>query len=239
MWSGPRTLSTALMRAFENRPDTVVVDEPLYGYYLAETGIEHPGRDEILASMPSRWPVVVTELTSGPLPAGKTVYYQKHMTHHLLPGIDRSRLAGLRHAFLIRDPRRLLVSYAKVRDTPTLADLGLAQQAEIYRLFGGPVIDAADLAARPRQTLQGLCAALGIGFDAAMLAWPAGPRPTDGVWAKHWYGRVWASTGFDAGGDQERVRGGAAPAALPPRLEALATRCQIYYDELAPHRLAS
>jgi hypothetical protein len=226
------------MRAFENRPDTVVVDEPLYGYYLAETGIEHPGRDEILASMPSRWPVVVTELTSGPLPAGKTVYYQKHMTHHLLPGIDRSRLAGLRHAFLIRDPRRLLASYAKVRDTPTLADLGLAQQAEIYRLFGGPVIDAADLAARPRQTLHGLCAALGIGFDAAMLAWPAGPRPTDGVWAKHWYGRVWASTGFDAGRDQERVSGSAPPAALPPRLEALAARCQAYYDQLAPHRLA-
>jgi hypothetical protein len=236
------------MRAFENRPDTVVVDEPLYGYYLAETGIEHPGRDEILASMPSRWPVVVTELTSGPLPAGKTVYYQKHMTHHLLPGIDRSRLAGLRHAFLIRDPRRLLVSYAKVRDTPTLADLGLEQQSEIYRLFGGPVIDAADLAARPRETLQALCAALGIEFDAAMLAWPAGPRPTDGVWARHWYDRVWASTGFDASRDQERVgtsaapaarvRGTAAPAALPPRLEPLAARCQAYYDELAPHRLA-
>jgi hypothetical protein len=100
------------------------------------------------------------------------------------------------------------------------------------------VIDAADLAARPRETLQALCAALGIGFDAAMLAWPAGPRPTDGVWAKHWYGRVWASTGFDAGRDQERVRASAAPAALPPRLEALAARCQTYYHELAPHRLA-
>jgi hypothetical protein len=156
------------------------------------------------------------------------------MTHHLLPGIDRSRLAGLRHAFLIRDPRRLLTSYAKVRHTPTLADLGLEQQAEIYRLFRGPVIDAADLAARPRESLQALCAALGIPFDVAMLSWPAGPRPTDGVWARHWYARVWASTGFttrpDDGGDT-----GQTP--LPDNLEELGARCQPFYAELAEHRL--
>ena len=237
MWSGPRTLSTALMRSFENRSDTVVVDEPLYGFYLAETGIAHPGRDEILQSMPVRWPEVVEQLTSGQLPAGRTVYYQKHMTHHLLPGIDRARLAGLRHAFLIRDPRRLLASYARVRDTPTLADLGLEQQVEIYRLFGGPVVDAADLAARPLATLEALCAALGIPFDPAMLAWPAGPRPTDGVWAKHWYGRVWASTGFDPGRDSGDGAAGHAGVALPGRLDGLAARCQPFYDELAAHRL--
>jgi hypothetical protein len=237
MWSGPRTLSTALMRSFGNRPDTVVVDEPLYGYYLTETGIGHPGRDEIVASMPTRWPEVVEQLISGPLPAGRTVYYQKHMTHHLLPQVDRGRLAGLRHAFLIRAPRRLLASYAKVRDTPTLADLGLEQQVEIYRLFGGPVIDAADLAARPRQLLEALCAALGVRFDPAMLSWPAGPRPTDGVWARYWYGRVWASTGFTS----ERVSGGAVsaapPADLPAELVQLAARCQPFYDELAQSRL--
>ncbi len=198
MWSGPRTLSTALMRSFENRSDTVVVDEPLYGFYLARTGSSHPGRDEVIASMPVSWPDVVTALVSGPVPAGCSVYYQKHMTHHLLPDVDRSALAGLRHAFLIRDPRRLLASYARVRDTPTLADLGLAQQAELFRLFGGPVIDAADLAARPRAVLAALCAALGIGFDEAMLSWPAGSRPTDGVWGKYWYASVWASTGFRA-----------------------------------------
>ncbi len=254
MWSGPRTLSTALMRSFENRTDTVVVDEPLYGYYLAETGIAHPGRDEILRSMPAAWPEVIEQLTSGPLPAGRSVYYQKHMTHHLLPGVDRGRLAGLRHAFLIRDPRRLLASYARVRDTPTLADLGLEQQVEIYRRFGGPVIDAADLAARPRAVLEALCAALRIPFQEAMLAWPAGPRPTDGVWAKHWYARVWASTGFDAGRDARSDAGrdarsdagpdvgwgvGADSAAetLPARLEGLAARCQPFYAELAAHRL--
>jgi hypothetical protein len=256
MWSGPRTLSTALMRSFENRPDTVVVDEPLYAYYLAETGIQHPGRDEIIASMPTSWAEVIEQLTRVPLPAARTVYYQKHMTHHLLPEVDRSRLAGLRHAFLIRDPRRLLASYAKVRDTPTLADLGLEQQVEIYRLFGGPVIDAADLAARPRQLLEALCAALGIAFDPRMLSWPAGPRPTDGVWARYWYGRVWASTGFtperESGGAAKvaphdelpatvRESGGAAGAApsdeLPAALEGLAARCQPFYDELARSRL--
>ncbi|HEX9032785.1 MAG TPA: hypothetical protein VF834_13170 [Streptosporangiaceae bacterium] len=234
MWSGPRTLSTALMRSFGSRPDTVVVDEPLYAYYLERTGIDHPGREEILASMPVRWPEVVDQLTSGQLPPGKTVCYAKHMTHHLLPEVDRTRLAGLRHAFLIRDPRRLLASYAKVRDTPTLADLGLEQQVEIYRLFGGPVIDAADLAAAPRATLEALCDALGIPFDQAMLSWPAGPRPTDGVWAKHWYAGVWASTGFGSRRDGEKD----ADAALPPNLEDLAARCQPFYEELAPHRLA-
>jgi hypothetical protein len=186
MWSGPRTLSTALMRSFENRSDTVVVDEPLYGYYLAATGIDHPGRVDIIASMPADWAYVLRQLTSGELPPGKTVFYQKHMTHHLLDEIDTEALDGLRHAFLIRDPRRLLASYAKVRDTPTLADLGLAQQVAIFRRFGGPVIDAADISARASTVLPALCSALGIPFDDAMLAWPAGPRETDGVWAEYW-----------------------------------------------------
>jgi hypothetical protein len=234
MWSGPRTLSTALMRSFENRSDTVVVDEPLYGYYLAASGIDHPGRDDIIASMPAGWTDVVRQLTAGELPPGKTVFYQKHMTHHLLDEIDTEALDGLRHAFLIRDPRRLLASYAKVRDTPTLADLGLAQQVAIFRRFGGPVIDAADIAARASTALPALCSALGIPFDDAMLAWPAGPRETDGVWAEYWYSSVWASTGFDSRRSADSPSG---PVQLPPELEPLAARCQAYYDEMAEHRL--
>jgi Sulfotransferase domain len=230
MWSGPRTVSTALMRSFENRSDTVVVDEPLYGYYLAHTDVDHPGRDEVIASMPTSWQQVLGELTSRPLPDEKSVYYQKHMTHHLLPEVDRSALAGLTHAFLIRDPRRLLASYARVRARPTLADLGLEQQAEIYRAFGGPVIDAADILRDPRAALAALCGAVGIDFDPAMLSWPAGPRPTDGVWARHWYDSVWRSTGFGPYHES-------APADLPPELEPLADRCQPFYAELAAHRL--
>ena len=229
MWSGPRTVSTALLRAWENRPDTIVVDEPLYAFYLDRTDIEHPGRDEVIASMPTDWRQVLRRLAAEPVPPGVTVFYQKHMTHHLLPEIDRAMLAGLSHAFLIRDPRQLLASYARVRSEPTLADLGLEQQVEIFRAFGGPVIDSGDILRQPRAALEALCAALGVGFDPAMLSWPPGPRPTDGVWARHWYDGVRASTGF--GPYREPT------AQLPSRLEPLAARCQPFYEELRAHRL--
>jgi hypothetical protein len=230
MWSGPRTVSTALMRSFGNRPDTVVVDEPLYAYYLAHTHVDHPGRAEIIASMSPDWREVLAQLSAGPLPDGASVYYQKHMTHHLLPEVDRAGLAGLTHAFLIRDPRRLLASYARVRSAPELADLGLAQQAEIFRTFGGPVIDSADILRDPRASLTALCDALGLGFDPAMLSWPAGPRPTDGVWAPYWYDSVWRSTGFAPYADP-------GPADLPAELEPLAAQCMPFYEELADHRV--
>jgi len=226
MWSGPRTVSTALMRAWENRPDTVVTDEPLYAFYLTATGLDHPGRDEVIASQPQDWRVVLRELTAGPLPPGVTIYYQKHMTHHLLPSVDRSALAGLRHAFLIRDPRSLLASYARVRSAPTLADLGLRQQAEIFEEFGGPVLDSADLLAAPEPALRALCAALGVPFSAAMLSWPPGPRASDGVWAPYWYDNVRRSTGFVP------VTGPVSPPGLDPALEPLLDECMPYYEKL-------
>jgi Sulfotransferase domain len=226
MWSGPRTVSTALMRAWENRPDTVVTDEPLYAFYLTATGLDHPGRDEVIASQPRDWRVVLRELTAGPLPPGVTVYYQKHMTHHLLPSVDRSALAGLRHAFLIRDPRSLLASYARVRSAPTLADLGLRQQAEIFEEFGGPVLGSADLLAAPEPALRALCAALGVPFSAAMLSWPPGPRASDGVWAPYWYDSVRRSTGFVP------VTGPVTPPDLDPALEPLLDECMPYYEKL-------
>ncbi len=229
MWSGPRTLSTATMRSWGNRRDTVVVDEPLYAYYLAATGIEHPGRDGVLASQPTDWRVVVRRLTEDPLPAGAAISYQKHMTHHVLPEVDLDAFDGLRHAFLVRDPRRLLASYAKVREQPTVADLGLEQQVALFRRFGGPVVDSDDLLRDPEGTLRALCAALDVPFDPAMLRWPAGPRDTDGVWAPHWYASVEASTGF--GPYRE------APADLPTHLEPLARVCRPYYDELASRRI--
>jgi hypothetical protein len=230
MWSGPRNISTAMMRSFGARPDTVVVDEPLYAHYLAVTGIDHPGRDEILASQPTRWQDVAEQLT-GPLPGDPAVHYQKHMTHHLLPEIGRDWLGGLTHAFLIRDPAHVVASYAKVRGAPTLEDLGYPQQAEIFRSFGGPVIDSADVLRDPAGTLTGLCEALGIAFDPAMLTWAPGPRATDGVWAPFWYASVQASTGF--------APYRPAPADVPPRLRGLVDAAQPYYDELARHRLQS
>ncbi|MEU7908970.1 HAD family hydrolase [Actinoplanes sp. NPDC049118] len=228
MWSGPRNISTAMMRSFGARADTVVSDEPFYAHYLAVTGLDHPGRDAVLASQPNRWQDVAAAL-AGPLPVGVTVHYQKHMAHHLLPGMGRSWLPALTHAYLIRDPAHVVASYARVRGEPTLADLGYPQQAELFRAFGGPVVDAADVLRDPAAVLRRLCAALGLDFDPAMLRWPPGPRATDGVWAPHWYAAVRASTGF-APYDP-------APAEVSDRLRPLVEAARPYYDELAAHRL--
>ena len=228
MWSGPRNISTALMRGFANRPGTLVVDEPLYAYYLAATGLDHPARAEILASQPNRWQDVAAALT-GPVPDGIALHYQKHMAHHLLPEVGREWLGKLRHAYLIRDPARVVASYARVRGAPTLADLGYAQQVEIFRAHGGPVVDAADVLRDPAGVLDRLCAALGIPFDPAMLHWPPGRRDTDGVWAPHWYAAVERSTGF-APPDTSPVE---VPAGLRPLVDA----ARPYYDELAAHRV--
>jgi hypothetical protein len=227
MWSGPRNISTAMMRSFGARADTVVVDEPLYAHYLDVTGIDHPGRAEILASQPRRWQDVAAALT-GPVPF--PVFYQKHMTHHLLPTIGREWLGALHHAFLIRDPAHVVASYSRVRGEPTLDDLGYPQQAEIFRRYGGPVVDAADVLRDPAGTLSRLCDALGIGFDPAMLSWPPGPRTTDGVWAPHWYAAVESSTGF-APYDP-------SPVEVPARLRPLVEAAQPYYDELAASALS-
>ncbi|GAA4376100.1 branched chain amino acid aminotransferase [Nocardioides caricicola] len=216
------------MRSFENRSDCSVVDEPLYAAYLAATGLDHPGRDQVIASQPTDPGEVVAALTAGPV--ATPVQYQKHMTHHVLPSVPRAPLQALTHAFLVRDPERVLTSYAKVREEPTLEDLGLPQQLELFETYGGPVVDAADVLRDPRGTLTLLCDALGIAFDDAMLAWPAGPRDTDGVWAPHWYAGVEASTGF-----APYSPGSGDP--LPDRLAPLLERCRPYYDALAPYRL--
>jgi hypothetical protein len=229
MWSGPRNISTAMMRAWENRPGCVVVDEPFYAYYLHRTGLDHPGRDDVLRSQPTDWRVVAHEMTSGALPDGVSVQYQKHMAHHLLAEVDRSALAGLRHTFLIRDPAQVLVSYAKVRGQPTLEDLGLPQQVELYERFGGPVLDAADVLRDPEGMLRRLCDTLGVPFEAAMLSWPAGPRDSDGVWARHWYAKVWESTGFAPYQPSREP--------VPDRLRSLLDRCRPYYETLATHRV--
>jgi hypothetical protein len=231
MWSGPRTVSTALMRSWENRPDTVVCDEPLYAFYLDRTGLDHPGRDAVIASQPTDWRVVLDQQASAPLPPGVSIGYAKHMTHHLLPEVDRTVLAPLRHAHLIRDPRELLASYARVRAEPTVDDLGMRQQAEIFEDFGGPVVDSRDLLTDPEGILRALCRALDVPFEPAMLSWPAGPRDSDGVWAPHWYASVHASTGFAP------YRPPAEP--LPARLEPLAARCLPYYQRLHPYRISS
>jgi hypothetical protein len=208
-WSGPRNISTAMMRAWENRGDCAVVDEPLYAHYLAQTGLDHPGRDQVIAAGDTDWRRVAAWLT-GPIPGGKAIWYQKHMTHHLLVHIDRRWLAELTHVFLIRDPREVLLSYIKSRPHVTAEDIGVLQQRGIFgylqELRGEtpPVIDAGEFLQAPEAHLRALCAALGIGFTGRMLQWPAGPRPSDGVWAPHWYEAVLRSTGFEPYRARER-----------------------------------
>jgi len=236
MWSGPRNISTALMRAFENRVDTAVTDEPLYGHYLLATGLDHPGRDEVIAAQETDWQKVAAALL-GPVPGGRRVWYQKHMAHHLLPEIGRDWLDHLSNCFLIRDPREVLASYVRTRAQPTLADLGVARQVELFeqvRASTGrvpPVLDARDVLQDPRRMLGLLCAAIGIPFSERMLAWPEGPRSSDGVWGRHWYAGVWRSTGF------RPYQPPKAP--LPAALQPLAHDSAPFYQMLHAHRLGA
>ncbi len=202
MWSGPRNISTAMMRAWENRGDCAVSDEPLYAHYLEVTGLAHPGRDEVIAAHEPDWRKVASWLT-GPVPGGRAIWYQKHMAHHLLPMIGREWLDRLTHAFLIREPDAMLASLVKTYPDAGLADTGLPQQCEIFDRVADrlgrapPVVLASDVLKNPRALLTKLCAALGIDFLPQMLAWEPGRRATDGVWAPHWYAAVEASTAFE------------------------------------------
>jgi hypothetical protein len=235
MWSGPRNISTAMMRAFENRPDTAVIDEPFYAAYLAATGADHPMRAEVLAAQPLDWRDIVRGLL-GPVPGNRAIFYQKHMTHHLLPHIGRHWMDHHDHAFLIRAPADVLLSYSATRDSITLDDIGFRQQAEIFDAICDrtgtppPVIDAADVLRDPGVALRALCQALGIPFHPAMLHWPAGTRATDGVWAPAWYRSVERSTGFAA------PRPPANPADLHPSLRKVAEAAAPYYAHLARHK---
>ena len=236
MWSGPRNISTAMMRAWESRGDTAVWDEPLYAYYLNETGIDHPGDAEVIAAGEPDWHKVVAQL-EGEVPDGKAVYFQKHMTHHLLPDVARDWMSRVINCFLIRDPREVIASYSRTRPNVVSADVGISQQHEIFDFvtnkLGQPavIVDSKDILMEPEGMLRALCAATGLQFTPRMLAWEPGLRASDGVWAKHWYHNVLESTGFAP----------YVPKAhnLPVHLEPLAAELQPYYEELHQRRLVS
>lgn len=241
MWSGPRNLSTAMMRAFENRADCVVSDEPFYAAYLAATGQDHPMRDEVLLSQPTDWQDVAASL-AGPLPqtaddGTEAVWYQKHMTHHMLPAFGVDWMGSFRHAFLIRAPARVLSSYAAKREEVTLSDIGLVRQVELFDRFANdigaapPVVDSDDLLRNPEGILRKLCTALSIPFDTAMLTWPKGRRASDGVWAPAWYGSVEQSTGFT------RQAGSDLPS-LPEHLQRISDAALPYYERLTAYRIS-
>lgn len=227
-WSGPRNLSTAMMRSWENRDDCSVIDEPLYAASLADTGGDHPLRDEILAAGPTD-PVAAAASCTAPLPEGTTVQYQKHMAHHLHDHFDRSWLDELTHVLLIRNPRRVLASYTKVWREVSVGTIGLPQQLELLPR-AVVVVDTSDFLGDPQRYLTEMCARIGVPFDEAMLSWPAGPRSSDGVWAPAWYDSVIASTGFGPPPTESSVD-------LPHELESIARDAMEIYNELAARKL--
>ncbi|HEX5766534.1 MAG TPA: hypothetical protein VFY27_13290 [Woeseiaceae bacterium] len=234
MWSGPRNLSTAMMRAWENRPDTAVVDEPFYACYLKFSGAKHPFRDEVLAGQSSDWHAVARKLTAE-TPGGRRIFYQKHMTHHMLPEAPLEWLERVSHAFLIRHPQEVSASWAHaLKSVPSLDELGYVRQVELFdriadtRGEAPPVFDSRDVLERPEPALRALCNALRVPFDERMLSWPEGPRETDGVWAPHWYQSVWRSSGFGPARRQAQP----APELLPVIDAALP-----FYERLAQHRI--
>jgi hypothetical protein len=235
MWSGPRNISTAIMRAWGNRADTCVVDEPLYAYYLKASGKKHPGAHKVIAAGETDWQKVVARLTKESLPSGKRIFFQKHMTHHLLPEIGREWIVDLTNCFLIRDPREVLLSYIKKNPDPALEDLGFIQQCEIFDFVRQrtnskpPVIDARDVLENPERILRLLCNAVSVEFDKAMLSWPPGLRETDGIWAKHWYPEVARSTSFQSYKSSD--------GSVPERLREIEERCRECYEQLHQHRL--
>jgi len=234
MWSGPRNISTALLRSWGNRADTAVWDEPLYAHYLTQRTPDHPGVDEVVAVHETDWRKVVAHML-GPVPDGRTIFYQKHMAHHMLPHIEDTWLAKLSNAFLIREPAEVLLSMSKTMRVVTLLDTGFPDQSRLFErvreLTGAvpPVVDAKDIGTDAEGTLRVLCDALSVPFDPAMLSWPAGPRPSDGVWARHWYAGVNTSTGF---------RPWRAPSEpLPGRVRPLLEELIGLYEALRRHRL--
>lgn len=236
MWSGPRNLSTAMMRSFSSRADTVVSDEPFYGCFLKDSGADHPMKDDVIAAMDCDWRNVMATLR-GPSPDGSSVWYQKHMWHHMAGPVGYHDFAGFTHAFLIRQPERMIASYLRKRERAAFEDFGLERQAHFFereaeRLgHAPPVIDASDVLANPAGVLAKLCEALGIRWDPAMLRWELGRRVTDGVWGAHWYNRIEASTGF-APTETE-------PAELAPPDQRLADRIRPYYERLAAHKISA
>ncbi len=233
VWSGPRNISTAMMRAWENRPDTVVVDEPLYAAYLARTGVDHPVRDEVIASQPTD-PAAVIEDLGAPLPAGRDVHYAKHMAHHVFRDMDLRWTLGFRNVLLIRDPAEVVASYVRARESCEPDDIGLPQQGRLLELWDEhgadvPIVDAGAFLRAPEAHLRWLCDWLGIPFTDRMLSWPAGPRDSDGVWAPHWYAAVWRSTGFEPYRPREL--------SLSEHDAAVAEACRPTYEALRRRRL--
>jgi hypothetical protein len=228
--SGPRNISTALMYSFAQRTDTTVVDEPFYAVYLTVSGAVHPGKEEVIADQSSDENVVrkqLSQLTSKP------VVFVKNMAHHM-EVMQEPFLKDAINIFLIRNPKQIIASYAQVIQSPVMRDIGIEYQYSLFRALeekGQPtiVLDSGLLLENPEAVLRQVCQRCSIGFQPAMLAWSAGPKTYDGVWANHWYSNVHNSTGF------EKQKTSSRP--LPDHLDQLYQQAKGYYEKLLPFSL--
>jgi Sulfotransferase domain len=228
VWSSPRNISTAFMYSFAQSPDTTVVDEPLYAHYLSKTDSEagHPGTAEVLAAQENDGNSVVRDVIFGEYPTPVVLF--KQMTHHLIH-LDWSFMLQTENVMLIRNPREIIASYAKVIPNPAMHDIGVEKQLDVFEFLTknnrlAAVVDARELLLNPKSVLTQLCHRLDLSFEKKMLAWQPGPRPEDGIWAKYWYNNVHRSSGFEPFLDKT--------VELPSQLEELAQRCQPFYEEL-------
>lgn len=226
LWSGPRNVSTALMYAFAQRTDCQVFDEPFFGHLLRHTGVSRPSREEVLRTMETDPMAVLRQVRQ---PTGKPFHFLKNMANHTV-GTDLGGLSQYRNVILTRHPRKVIASYTRQIDRPTLLDLCYAEQWAIIQQLQRmslpvTVIDSDDILADPEAALRRMCAAFQIPFDAAMLQWPAGARPEDGVWAKYWYHSVHQSTGWAAPNTSRTYE-------VPAPLADLYATCLAYYQKI-------
>ena len=234
MWSGPRNISTALMRSWESRSDTFVIDEPFYAHYLSVTNVDHPGRDEIIQNGETDQSVVSKELISD-IDDSCSIYFQKHMTHHMIPSVGREWMKDVVNCFLIRDPKDMILSYTKVNSNLSMHLLGLEEQYELFeyvtKINGRtpPVVDSKDILIDPRKTLSLLCEKVGVIFSEEMLSWSKGVRDTDGIWAKYWYDNVINSTGFNTYTEKNEV--------IRDEYLQLYEDCLKTYEKLSKHKI--
>ncbi len=199
MWSGPRNLSTALMRSFENRLDTKVLDEPFYAYYLKKTNLKHPMKKEIIKSYPNSQNKIIKLITTKP--KNKEIFYQKHMTHHIIKKTKLDWAIKGYNCFLIRHPAKVINSYVKKNSLKNINDIGFKKQFEIFNKIKKnklefTVVNADTILKDPNKTIRMLCKLLKIRFTKKMLEWPKGGRSSDGIWSKVWYKNVEQSITF-------------------------------------------
>jgi len=234
MWSGPRNISTALMRSFGNRPDTYISDEPFYAYYLHRTNENHPAKEKIISTGQTNWNLVVQKLV-GDIPNNKNIWYQKHMAHHNFPENNLDWIKEMENIILIRNPKDVIFSYIKKYKLKNSFQLGYTQQMQLYNILQDYnkcepiIIDSEDLLENPKKILKKLCKKCNIPFYSKMLSWPKGTRETDGVWGEYWYKKVQNTTHFLPPIENNK--------SIPVKYEKIFLDCMQYYKKLYKQRM--